>query len=422
MICDPNASLFEPAFPANWPRRSLWDTATWQNGLAFRDVSFSEGGAPVIKIAELKGGISANTKRTRQQFDDKYRVRVGDVLYSWSGSPETSLDVFVWSGETGWLNQHIFKIHTVDDVSRAFHIQLLRYLRPNLVSLATNKQTTGLGHVTQQDFRRLVIGVPSLNVQRAIASILSALDDKIELNRRMNETLEELARTLFKSWFVDFDQVKAKAEGRQPVGMDAETAALFPSRFVESELGRIPEGWSVGRLDDLLELQRGFDLPTQQRIPGPFPVVTASGPTEGHAEFKVRGPGVVTGRSGVLGRVFLVLEDFWPLNTSLWVKEFKRSGPHYAYLALQRLDFAAYNAGSAVPTLNRNHIHGLPHVLPTSQSVDRFEALVKPLYQRLRHNDVESLTLAQLRDLLLPKLMSGELRVPDAEKLAEGVP
>ncbi len=286
---------------------------------------------------------------------------------------------------------------------------------------AMSTSTDMAPYLSLTDQRRLSIDVPDISNQRAIASILGTLDDKIELNRRMNETLEELARTIFKSWFVDFDPVKAKVEGRKPEGMDAETAALFPSRFVESELGMIPEGWVVGRLDDLLVLQRGFDLPTPLRTPGPYPVVAASGPTGGHTEYKVKAPGVVTGRSGVLGRVFLVMEDFWPLNTALWVKELKRAGAHYAYFVMQRVDFSSYNAGSAVPTLNRNHVHGLPHLLPSASAAMRFEMLAQPLFTRKKYNVDESERLTSLRDSLLPKLISGELRVPDAEKLAEAV-
>ena len=195
---------------------------------------------------------------------------------------------------------------------------------------------------------------PPLAEQRAIAHILGTLDDKIELNRRMNETLEAMARALFKSWFVDFDPVRAKAEGRDP-GLPKPLADLFPDSFEDSELGEIPKGWKVGPLEEALVLQRGFDLPVTLRTPGLYPVLAASGPSGTHNEFMVRGPGVTTGRSGVLGNVFYVDSDFWPLNTSLWAKEFRHSRPAYAFHLLRGIDLALFNAGSAVPTLNRNH-------------------------------------------------------------------
>ena len=254
---------------------------------------------------------------------------------------------------------------------------------------------------------------PPLPEQKAIAQILGTLDDKIELNRRMNATLEAMARALFQSWFVDFDPVRAKLDGRVPVGMDAETAALFPAAFQESSLGLIPIGWEVGRLDDMLTLQRGFDLPAFERTYGTYPVMAASGPNGCHDKFMVHGPGVTTGRSGVLGKVFFIHGDFWPLNTSLWVKEFKRVSPAYALHLLRGLDFEMFNAGSAVPTLNRNHVHFLPVVMPPKHIVYAFDALVMPLMKQQEANIEQSRTLAALRDTLLPKLLSGELRVGD---------
>lgn len=261
------------------------------------------------------------------------------------------------------------------------------------------------------------VEIPDISEQQAISAILGSLDDRIELLKKTNETLEAMARTIFKSWFVDFDPVRAKTEGREPEGMDAATAALFPSEFQDTELGPIPLGWNVGRLDDLFVLQRGFDLPNSQRVDGEFPVIAASGPSGTHSEFKVKGPGVVTGRSGVLGNVFYVHDDFWPLNTSLWVKEFRSASPLYSYRVLQRMDLKIFNAGSAVPTLNRNHVHGLPTLLPPRGVLVCFDGLVFPIHQRMRMTESQILMLQDLRDTLLPRLISGKLRVPEAEAM-----
>jgi type I restriction enzyme S subunit len=265
--------------------------------------------------------------------------------------------------------------------------------------------------------RSLPLPVPPLPEQRAIAHILGTLDDEIDLNRRMNETLEAMARAMFKSWFVNFDPVRAS---RDP-GLPKPLADLFPARLVDSELGEIPEGWEVEPLDSVLVLQRGFDLPSTQRTSGAYPVLAASGPSGTHNEFMVRGPGVTTGRSGVLGKVFYVHDDFWPLNTSLWVKEFRQSMPAYAFHLLQGLDFGLFNAGSAVPTLNRNHVHNLPTLIPPRGLIAAFERVATPSLKRQKHNDDQSLTLAALRDALLPKLVSGELRVKDAERIIGNV-
>ncbi len=260
---------------------------------------------------------------------------------------------------------------------------------------------------------------PPRPIQDAIATLLGALDDRIALLRETNATLEAIAQALFKSWFVDFDPVRAKQQGLAPEGMDEATAALFPDVFEELVLEVMPKGWEQGELMDLLVLQRGFDLPAPDRTKGSFPIIAASGPNGTHEKARVPGPGVVTGRSGVLGKVFLVLEDYWPLNTTLWVKEFKRATPCFAYQLLKRLDFAAFNAGSAVPTLNRNHIHSLKYVLPPKQIVKAYEEVAQSLHQKIMANDQQAQTLTSLRDTLLPRLISGQLRLPEAEAILE---
>jgi type I restriction enzyme S subunit len=270
--------------------------------------------------------------------------------------------------------------------------------------------------VTKGHIETFTLPLPPLSEQRAIADILGTLDRRIELNRRMNKTLEGIARALFKSWFVDFDSVHAKAEGRHSEFPERQ-GNLFPDSFENSGLGQIPRGWRVGQLDDVLVFQRGFDLPSSQRTPGPYPVIAASGPSGTHSKSMVRGPGVTTGRSGVLGNVYYVHDDFWPLNTSLWVKEFKNSAPGYAFYLLQRLDFRIFNAGSAVPTLNRNHVHGLRTLLPPDELVQKFNEYAVALLNRQHAAQTQSRTLSEARDILLPKLISGELRVRDAESI-----
>jgi type I restriction enzyme S subunit len=310
------------------------------------------------------------------------------------------------------VNQHVSIIRTNSRLDSVF---LQKYL-----SLPAVKHYM-LGHdaggtrkaLTKGHIESFLIPLPPIPEQRKIAEVFQTIDDKIELNRRMNETLEAMARAIFKSWFVDFDPVRAKANGQQPPGLSAEIAGLFPNSFEDSPLGGIPAGWGVGRLEDCLILQRGFDLPTSQRVAGKYTVIAASGPSTSHNEAKVMGPGVVTGRSGVLGKVYFIQDDFWPLNTTLWVKEFRIAKPHYAYFLLQTLDLHIFNSGSAVPTLNRNHVHSLPVLLPSPKVLELFEETVSSFFLKIKQNQIESDTLTEIRDALLPKLLSGEIRVGD---------
>ena len=308
-------------------------------------------------------------------------------------------------------NQRLGKVLIRDGakVDKRFISYLLRTPEYRHEILASATGTT-VKHTSPSRILAFKSSIPPLPEQRAIGHILGTLDDKIELNRRINQTLEATARALFKSWFVDFDPVRAKSEGRDP-GLPKALADLFPDSFEDSELGEIPKGWETGPLDSVLVLQRGFDLPATQRTPGTYPVLAASGPSGTHNEYMIRGPGVTTGRSGVLGKVFYVDDDFWPLNTSLWVKEFRHSRPAYAFHLLLRIDFALFNAGSAVPTLNRNHVHHLPTLLPPMALIDVFERIANGSLQRQKYSNQQSNTLVALRDTLLPKLISGELRV-----------
>ena len=185
--------------PKGWGLQSLYDTAEFVNGAAFKAKDFSSNtneGLPIIKIAELKQGLSAQTKYTNLSFDQKYRVRSGDIFYSWSGSPETSLDVFKWFGGDGWLNQHIFKINTESKGKTYFVYYLLKYLKPTLIRLATNKQTTGLGHITVADMKSLQVIKPEEHLFLRYAKIVAPFYEKESLLKQEIINLAMLRDTL----------------------------------------------------------------------------------------------------------------------------------------------------------------------------------------------------------------------------------
>lgn len=257
--------------------------------------------------------------------------------------------------------------------------------------------------------------LPPVAEQQAIVSILGALDNKIELNRRMNETLETMARSIFKDWFVDFGPTRAKMKSRASY-LSSDIWSLFSDRVdVEGK----PEGWNKPPLITVCELKRGYDLPSQSRKSGPIPIISSSGPTGWHSEAMVTGPGIVTGRYGTIGQVFTCRADFWPLNTTLYVRDFKRNPYWFVYHTLLGLDFTKYSDKAAVPGVNRNALHLEQVTISPPELLQRFDEIVTPLMSRVEANTDQVETLASLRDLLLPKLMSGELRVKDAEKAVE---
>ena len=422
---------YHPPFPRQWDRMPLYSMARWVNGLAFRNITFSSSavGRPVIKISELKGGISGQTKFTCQNFDESVRVHAGDLLFSWSGQPETSIDAFWWRGPKGWLNQHIFRVIPSAEIDTVFFFYLLKYLKPNFISIARNKQTTGLGHVTKRDLQKIDAALPDLREQRAIAHVLGALDDKIELNRRMNETLEAMARALFQSWFVDFDPVRAKMEGRD-TGLPKEIADLFPDRLVDSEMGRIPWGWRTDTLDaiaslnpeswstrnapeqvtyvDLANTKRGHiktvetyswsTAPSRARRvlrPGDTIVGTVRPGNESYALIGGDGLTASTGFAVLRPRTSNDREIVWCAATS------RGNIERLAHLA----------GGSAYPAVRPNAVAETRIVLSDASVRKGFSSITAGWFDRIENNKRTSRKLVALRDALLAPLVSGKLRV-----------
>lgn len=289
--------------------------------------------------------------------------------------------------------------------------------------------------ISQGDARALEIAYPPLPQQRAIAHILGTLDDKIELNRRMSETLEAMARALFKSWFVDFDPVRAKMEGRwrrgqSLPGLPAHLYDLFPDRLVPSELGEIPEGWEVGSVYEIAEVIYGAPFSSAlfntegvgkpliriRDLPSESPGVWT--PEEHPRGYTVQPGDIVVGMDGEF-RAYLWGGPIGWLNQRVCV--FKPKGAWGSAFVRNSVmgplaDVEATETGTTVIHLGKADIDRFRVVLPTAPVADGFTTLCQRWYDRIVATKRESRTLAALRDALLPKLISGELRVKDAER------
>jgi type I restriction enzyme S subunit len=277
----------------------------------------------------------------------------------------------------------------------------------------------------------LDVDVPPPDEQRAIAHILGTLDDKIELNRRMSETLEAMARALFRSWFIDFDPVRAKCRGtlqRAPT-LPKSLADLFPARLVDSELGEIPEGWEVGCVDDEFELTMG------QSPPGETYNETGEGLPfyQGRADFCFRFPNrrvyctapmrcaragdtLISVRAPV-GDINMASEDC-AIGRGVAAARHKSGSRSYTYESMRSLEevFGCFEAeGTVFGSIGKKDFHAIPCAIPPRVVVSAFEGLCLALDSRVETNERESRTLAALRDALLPMLISGELRVKAAD-------
>ena len=276
--------------------------------------------------------------------------------------------------------------------------------------------------ITRFGLRKADIGLvqlplPPLSEQRAIAHVLGTLDDKIELNRRMNETLEAMARALFKAWFVDFEPVRAKMEGRwrrgeSLRGLPAKHYDLFPDRLVNSELGEIPEGWGVKALGDVVDFAYGKALRARDRQPGEIPVFGSNGQVGWHNKSLVAGPGIVVGRKGNPGVVTWAHGDFFPIDTTFYVVPREPVwGLPFLFFALTRQSLASVSADSAVPGLNRNLAYMNKQLVPTQPIVNEFNDYAGAIISRRRGLEEESLALAAQRNSMLPRLVSGDVAV-----------
>ena len=420
---------------SDWPRCLLEDLAASQQGAIaigpfgsrLKTDLYTEHGVALIRGTNLAGSkffagefvyVSEETARGLGNAN----VKPWDLVFPHRGNIG-AVGLVPEGSQRYALSTSLMKVTL--DRKRADPLFLYYFFRSpqgqaELLKNASQVGTPGIA-TPLTSLRACVVPVPPVEEQVPAAQLLSLLDDRIDLLRQTNATLESIAQALFKSWFIDFDPVRAKAEGREPLGLDAATAALFPAEFEESALGVIPKGWRVGPVEELFVLQRGFDLPASQRTDGRYIVFAASGPHGTHAEAMAKGPGVVTGRSGVIGKVFFAHDDYWPLNTALWVKEFKRASPAFAFQFLQTMDLMRLNAGSAVPSLNRNHVHVQMAVIPPVELVSAFTALAMPLLQRVHANETHAARLSALRDTLLSRLISGKLRLTEAREQVEEV-
>ena len=253
--------------------------------------------------------------------------------------------------------------------------------------------TSGRQRVQQDLIESAVMSFPPLPEQRAIAATLSCLDDKIELNNRMNKTLEEMAQAIFKSWFVDFEPFQ-----------DGE--------FVDSELGRIPKGWRVGTLGEIASITTGkrpSERVEKADLEHSIPVAGASGIMAYTRESQTDGDVIITGRVGTHG----ILQRY---SQPIWVSDnafiFKSSYLEYTYQVLSCVDFASLNVGSTQPLITQSALRNVKVLVPSSVILSDYESLANNFYIMTASYRKQNEQLATIRDSLLPKLMNGEIRVP----------
>lgn len=316
------------------------------------------------------------------------------------------------------FNQDVKAIVPHSNINKQFLAYWFVANKPYFLSLV-DSASHGTGRLYPEVLKQTPILLPPPKEQAAIANVIGSIDDKIELNKRINETLENMAHALFQSWFVDFDPVRAHMEGRQPFGINAETATLFPETFISSPTGEIPTGWQHLEWGDIITLEYGKGLRDYASDTGTYPVYGTNGPI-GTCDTPLWGkPGIIIGRKGAYRGIHFSSRPFFVIDTAFYVKPTVEMDIRWAYYAMSRIDLNSMDSGSAIPSTSRNDFYRLPTLFPSVDLQKRWAEFLAPVWQKQEQNISESKTLETLRDTLLPKLMSGEVRVRDAEKVVE---
>jgi type I restriction enzyme S subunit len=320
----------------------------------------------------------------------KYKLQQGDIVIARTGAT-TGYAKWIRESQEAVFASYLVRLRIGNEHDSRYigyvveSQEYKRFIQANLSGAAQP-------NANAQVLTSFPLGLPPFPIQRRIAAILSAYDDLIENNTRRIAALEAAAQALYREWFVEF---------RFPGHEETE--------WIEAELGVIPAGWKVVQLGDVIELAYGKGLTKDNRVPGPFPVYGSSGVVGSHTEYLVEGPGIIVGRKGNVGSIFWSDDNFYPIDTVFFVKT--DLSLHYLYYNLQHQNFV--DTDTAVPGLSRNQAYLLPFVVPDDDTTSLFSELVDPIFEQRRTLELKNAALRETRDLLLPRLISGELDVAE---------
>ncbi|POX29238.1 restriction endonuclease subunit S [Serratia marcescens] len=448
-------------FPSDWYSIPLGQLVKESNGIIqtgpFGSQLHAEDyvliGTPSImpKNISVNGVIDTDIARIKASDLERlsrYQVKKGDIIYSRRGDVEKC--ALISERENGWLcgtGCILIRLGN-SDISPEF---LHAYLSHPLVRAWIVRHAIGatMPNLNTTILSELPVLVPTKKIRKCIKENWTSLTKKILINSEINQTLEQMARALFKSWFVDFEPIKAKiatleAGGSQEdatlaamtaiSGKDADalmaferehpeqyaelksTAELFPSAMQTSELGEIPKGWSSQRFSNIATLHYGKALKKTERIEGPYPVYGSGGVTGSHNNYLIEGPSVIVGRKGSIGTLYWEDGKFHPIDTVYYVANKDEIPLSYLYYLMETLNLPSMNTDAAVPGLNRDNIYRLEVLKPIQSILNKFNSHISAIKNMVQKNNVSIATLMVLRDTLLPKLLSGEITLPETEQ------
>lgn len=400
-----------------WAQTALGAICRFQAGDAFGrdDQGRTVGDHPFIKVSDMNlvGNeiyISrANNWVSDEEAKQNYRLHPKDaVVFAKIGIALTYNRRRRLVRPTV-IDNNMMSAVSEPNVDPVWFYYLLSTIDFNLISSGS-----ALPYLTVKDLSKIQIDVPTLREQRAIASVLGALDDKIELNRRMNETLEAMARAIFKDWFFDFGPTRAKMEGRAPY-LASDIWSLFPDRLDDE--GK-PEGWRYWPLQQIIDFKSGQNWLSQYRVDSSkIPAFGANGRIGFSSNYIDEGRVIFVGKIGSCGSINEYNGKFWATNNTYYVKQPSTKYIEHARFLLKSIDWMPFIGGSSNPYMPLKNFDHLQCLVAADAIHEAFETNVGALRSFIEHCEQENASLAATRDFLLPKLMSGEVRVKDAEKL-----
>ena len=427
--------------PDGWSYQPLSSLVDAGRGISYGIVqpgSSDPLGVPIVRVNNIKQGriITDDVLRVNAEIESKYaRTRLcgGEVLLTLVGTLGEC--AVVPEDLAGWnVARAIGVIPVRSDIDSRWVAFCLRS-RPLQHYIRTWATTTVQATFNLRDVAKLPIPLPPRREREEIIAILGTLDDKIELNRRMNETLEAMARAIFKSWFVDFDPVRAKMEGRQPAGMDAEAAALFPDAFEDSPLGKIPKGWRVSTIGEEVRVVGGSTPSTKEpsywddgmiHWATPKDLAPLASPVLLDTERRITERGLQQISSGLLPKRTVLLSSRAPIgylaisevpvavNQGFIAMVCDRELPDHYILRWAQENMGTIEGranGTIFLEISKTNFRPIPIVVPPKEVLWRFIEQADAMHQKVVINLRESRTLAAMRDSLLPKLLSGEVRI-----------
>jgi type I restriction enzyme S subunit len=424
---------------SDWKEVSLDEIADLNGGYAFKSEEYTEVGHFVLRTVNIsddgricQDGAAYVSPASAKKYE-RFQLKDLDTLFVMVGATLGKTGLVKAGDLPALLNQNMWVVRAkTDQVDPLFLHYAFKVISRPMCSLASG---SARGFVKRDDFRQMRVRVPEIRVQRRISDLLGAIDDRITLLRETNTTLEAIAQALFKSWFVDFDPVHAKMQGRAPEGMDEATAALFPDSFEDSELGPVPKGWRFGIISDLGEVICGKTPPTSnpENYGDAVPFITIP---DMHNRLVVTNTGrslSMTGANsqkkknlpagsicvsciatpGLVVRVTRESQTNQQINSVVPLPTWGKSFPLFLLLRIGDAVRAAGSGGSVFHNLSKSGFEAINVLLTSYELAQKFDEMVEPLIARIEANQKQLENLAATRDTLLPRLISGQLNLTE---------